>query len=40
VSLGLFWLVDKVARLRVPGLDERIGLDLSQHREVGYTMID
>ena len=40
MSYGLFYVVDRVVRLRVCDLDERIGLDLSQHREVGYTMID
>jgi len=40
VSYALFFVVDKLVKLRVCELDERIGLDLSQHREVGYTMID
>jgi Amt family ammonium transporter len=40
VSLILFKVVDLVFKLRVNEKDERIGLDLTQHREVGYTMID
>ena len=39
-SLVLLKLVDIVAGLRVSELDERIGLDLTQHRESGYTVID
>jgi len=39
-SFALLKLVDKVAGLRVSELDERIGLDLTQHRESGYTVID
>jgi ammonium transporter, Amt family len=40
VSLGLFFVVDKVCRLRVSEHEERVGLDLTQHREAGYTVID
>lgn len=40
VSLALFWVVDKITGLRVSAHDERIGLDLTQHREAGYTIID
>ncbi|MEI6809620.1 MAG: ammonia channel protein, partial [bacterium] len=39
-SLILLKLVDLVAGLRVSDQDERIGLDLTQHRESGYTVID
>ena len=39
-SLVLLKLVDMVAGLRVSEQDERIGLDLTQHRESGYTVID
>ena len=39
-SFVLLKLVDLVAGLRVSELDERIGLDLTQHRESGYTVID
>jgi Amt family ammonium transporter len=39
-SLVLFKLVDMVAPLRVTEMDERIGLDLTLHREAGYTVID
>ncbi len=40
VSLILLKLVDLVFKLRVTETEERIGLDLTEHREVGYTMID
>ncbi len=43
-SFVLSWLlfkgVDRLIGLRVNEHDERIGLDLTQHREVGYTIID
>lgn len=39
-SLCLFKLVDIVVPLRVNEMDERIGLDLTLHREAGYTVID
>ena len=39
-SLVLFKLVDLVIKLRVTEQDERVGLDLTQHREAGYTIID
>jgi Amt family ammonium transporter len=40
MSFALLKLVDVVLRLRVTEHDERVGLDLSQHREAGYTVID
>jgi len=40
VSFVLLKLVDLVIGLRVDEEEERIGLDLTQHREVGYTTID
>lgn len=40
MSLVLFKFVDMVAGLRVSEHEERIGLDLTQHRESGYTVID
>ena len=40
VSYLLFVLVDKILGLRVNESDERIGLDLTQHRETGYTMLE
>jgi len=40
MSLALFKFVDMVAGLRVSEHEERIGLDLTQHRESGYTVID
>jgi Amt family ammonium transporter len=43
-SLGasylLLKLVDAVMGLRVSEHEERVGLDLTQHREAGYTVID
>lgn len=39
-SVILFKLVDLVIKLRVAEQDERVGLDLTQHREAGYTIID
>jgi ammonium transporter, Amt family len=39
-SLILFKLVDRVATLRVTEHDERVGLDLTQHKEAAYTVID
>ena len=39
-SLILFKLVDLVINLRVTEQEERVGLDLTQHREAGYTVID
>ncbi|MGH2691465.1 MAG: ammonium transporter [Actinomycetota bacterium] len=36
----ILWVVDKVIGLRVTEEDEITGLDLSQHAEVGYTMVD
>jgi Amt family ammonium transporter len=40
VSFILLKIVDMVLGLRVSERDERIGLDLTQHRESAYTMID
>lgn len=40
MSLALFKLVDLVIKLRVSEQEERVGLDLTQHREAGYTIID
>ena len=40
VSYILLKVVDRLVGLRVSEQDERIGLDLTQHREAGYTMID
>jgi len=39
-SLILFKLVDLVVGLRVTEHEELVGLDLTQHREAGYTIID
>ncbi|MGH2709763.1 MAG: ammonium transporter, partial [Actinomycetota bacterium] len=36
----ILWVVDKVTGLRVTEEDEITGLDLSQHAEVGYTLVD
>jgi Amt family ammonium transporter len=40
MSWVLFRLVNLVIPLRVSEQEERIGLDLTQHREAGYTVID
>ncbi|MBA4386389.1 MAG: ammonia channel protein [Verrucomicrobia bacterium] len=40
VSFALLKLIDLVMGLRVPEQDERIGLDLTQHREAGYTILE
>ena len=40
MSWLLFKLVDHIIGLRVSHDEESIGLDLSQHREAGYTIID
>jgi len=40
VSWVLLKLVDALMGLRVSEDEERIGLDLTQHRESGYTMLD
>ncbi len=40
VSYVLLKIVDMVFGLRVSDQEERIGLDLTQHREAGYTMLD
>ncbi len=39
-SYALLKLVDMVIGLRVSEDEERIGLDLTQHREAGYTLLD
>ena len=36
----LLKVVDKIVGLRVTEHEERIGLDLTDHREVGYTLVD
>jgi Amt family ammonium transporter len=40
VSAVLFKFVDMVATLRVSDHEERVGLDLTQHKESGYTLLD
>ena len=40
VSFALLKIVDAFIGLRVSEDEERIGLDLTQHRESGYTMLD
>ena len=39
-TFGLLALVNLVSPLRVSEHDERVGLDLTQHREAGYTVVD
>lgn len=40
LSWILFRIVNQVIPIRVSEQEERIGLDLTQHREAGYTVID
>jgi Amt family ammonium transporter len=40
VSFLLFKLVDKLVGLRVSEHEERVGLDLTQHKEAGYTVLE
>ncbi|HRY85541.1 MAG TPA: ammonia channel protein, partial [Candidatus Omnitrophota bacterium] len=40
ISWVLLKIVDAVMGLRVSEDEERIGLDLTQHRESGYTILD
>jgi Amt family ammonium transporter len=40
VSFALLKIVDAVMGLRVSENEERIGLDLTQHRESAYTILD
>ena len=35
-----FKIVDAVIGLKANEHEERVGLDLTQHREAGYTMLD
>jgi Amt family ammonium transporter len=39
-TLFLMVIVNAVTRLRVGEHEERVGLDLTQHREAGYTLVD
>jgi len=38
--LILLKIVDKVFGLRVAEQDERVGLDLTEHKEAAYTVVD
>ena len=40
LSFALLKIVDAVLGLRAPEQAERIGLDLTDHRETGYTLLD
>ena len=40
VSFLLLKLVDLIVGLRVTEHEERVGLDLTQHKEAGYTMLE
>ena len=40
MTFVLLKIVDGLLGLRVAEQDERIGLDLTQHRESGYTMLE
>jgi len=40
VTFVVLKILDAVMGIRVAAEDERIGLDLTQHREAGYTQLD
>ncbi|HBC85745.1 MAG TPA: ammonia channel protein [Lentisphaeria bacterium] len=40
VSYALFWIVDKLFGLRTGEHEERVGLDLTEHREAAYTTLE
>lgn len=40
VSFVILKVIDAIMGLRVSEQEERVGLDLTQHREAGYTLID
>jgi ammonia channel protein AmtB len=40
VGALLLKIVDIVMKLRVSEHEERVGLDLTQHREAAYTIVD
>ena len=40
VSFLLLKLIDLIVGLRVSEYEERVGLDLTQHKETGYTMLE
>ena len=40
VTMVILKVVDAIIGIKVSEQDERIGLDLTQHREAGYTMLD
>ncbi|HNX95626.1 MAG TPA: ammonium transporter [Holophaga sp.] len=40
MSIILFKIVDALIGMRAHGHDELVGLDLSQHREAGYTVLE
>ncbi len=39
-SVVLFKVVEAIVPLRVSDHEERVGLDLTQHKEAAYTQID
>lgn len=39
-TMLLFYIVNTIMRMRVSDHEERVGLDLTQHKEAGYTVID
>lgn len=40
VTFILLWLVNKIIKVRVSDHDELVGLDLSDHREIAYTVLE
>lgn len=37
ISYGLFWLLNRISHVRVPTKFEQRGLDISEHKEIGYS---
>ena len=37
ISYGLFWVLNKIAQIRVSTKFEQRGLDISEHKEIGYS---
>ncbi len=40
MTLILLTAVDKISRIRATDHEEMVGLDLTQHREAAYTVIE
>jgi len=40
ISFVLYKVIDAIVGMRVPEEDENVGLDLTQHRERAYTVLE